>query len=273
MTETTMTKLSVWDLEIIFTPLTNHKLWDLSYPFSFINKKDDELWGYQYSTADFCRGLVDEELCDPGNFPKNIRDYYWIQEGENDGKSWLCLCRLKNGCYVFYSASCDYTGFDCQGGMIMFISNSKERIFYECMDKITREACIKEKLYLDFSNNPFPVPPPETSGKNAKNPSAAFVRLWNDGQELYFNLHSINGLEMEAIEIALKKLTMCPPSDASTKKYYTINLMNNKMITDIDECFITKFCDPDRKWELPIQNYGGSLIRKWGRVDVSLILF
>ncbi len=144
-------KLTSWDLELIFTPLLHPNVEALSYPYSFIDIDGKDMWGYHYSTRDFCRGLVDEEPCSPEDFPRNIADYYWIQEGENDGEAWQCLCKLKNGCYVFYSASCDYTGFDCQGGMIMFISKNKERVFYECMDARSRELCIKEKLLLDFT--------------------------------------------------------------------------------------------------------------------------
>jgi hypothetical protein len=143
--------LSNWDLEIIYIPLINPNIDGLSYPFSFVDIDGKDMWGYNYSTRDFCRGLVDEEPCNPDDFPKNIQEYYWIQEGENDEQAWVCLCKLTNGSYVFYSARCDYTGFDCQGGMIMFISKNKERIFYECMDATSRDACIKQKLYLDFS--------------------------------------------------------------------------------------------------------------------------
>jgi hypothetical protein len=260
--------LSTWDLEIIFTPLINTRLRSLQYPFSFINNKPLQECG-EYSLKDFCRGLVDEESCDPENFPSNILEYYWIYDGENDGEAWYCLCKLKNSCYVFYKASCDYTGFDCQGSMIMFISKNKEKLFYEALNNFERELCIKEKLYLDFSRNSLPLPSPLKSGQN---PTAAFVRIWNDNKEIHLNLRAINSLEMEAIEIAVKKLTV-KLIDKNNKHYYSINLMRDKMITDIDEYFIEKFGNPDKKWELPIKNYGGRLIRQWGKLEASFILF
>lgn len=52
-----------------------------------------------------------------------IEHYYWIFGGAHDDESWRFLARLKNGIYVFYTASCDYTGFDCQGDMKVWASH------------------------------------------------------------------------------------------------------------------------------------------------------
>lgn len=68
------------------------------------------------------RPIIGHESAPIGNFPKNIAYYYWIHEGENDGESWYCLCKLTNGSYVYYTARCDLTGFDCQGDMILWSS-------------------------------------------------------------------------------------------------------------------------------------------------------
>jgi hypothetical protein len=107
--------------EDFFTPLENPKIDKLNYPFSFI--------GEEYEIADICRGFVDEPPVDPGDFPNNIIEYYWIYEGENDGDAWECVCKLANDAYVFYSGSCDYTGFDCQGGMELHISMDRRKIY------------------------------------------------------------------------------------------------------------------------------------------------
>lgn len=37
-------------------------------------------------------------------------------DGQNDGDSWICVVRLKDGRFGFLSAGCDYTGWDCQAG-------------------------------------------------------------------------------------------------------------------------------------------------------------
>ena len=45
-----------------------------------------------------------------------LTEVYFLQEGENDEEQWIFLAKHKSGNYVYFSASCDYTGFDCQGG-------------------------------------------------------------------------------------------------------------------------------------------------------------
>jgi hypothetical protein len=45
----------------------------------------------------------------------NNNKFYFIQIGENDGKSWNILTKINNN-YIYFTASCDYTGFDCRGG-------------------------------------------------------------------------------------------------------------------------------------------------------------
>lgn len=44
----------------------------------------------------------------------DVEEIIGIDEGENDGNDWIGLFRMKNGTFVFLSAGCDYTGWDCQ---------------------------------------------------------------------------------------------------------------------------------------------------------------
>lgn len=37
-------------------------------------------------------------------------------EGVNDGDNWEGIFKMKNGKYIFLSAGCDYTGWDCRAG-------------------------------------------------------------------------------------------------------------------------------------------------------------
>jgi len=60
------------------------------------------------------------------NFHKNIKYFIWCEEGQNDEKPWLLLCQLRNGKYAYYTAYCDNTGFDCQGGMALYIASTPE---------------------------------------------------------------------------------------------------------------------------------------------------
>jgi hypothetical protein len=121
----------------MFTPITNPNIKALEYPFSFIINQEYDI---QY----FCKGILSEDKEDPGDFPNNIIEYYWIHEGENDEEPWICLCKLDNGVYAFYSASCDYTGFDCQGGMELVISKNLDKLFNEGMTENDRCIWMKD---------------------------------------------------------------------------------------------------------------------------------
>ena len=42
----------------------------------------------------------------------DVKELFWSDEGENDGKNWVCYGQLKDGRFFFVSAGCDYTGWD-----------------------------------------------------------------------------------------------------------------------------------------------------------------
>lgn len=129
----------------ILTPINNLNLKALEYPLSFINDK-------YYSLESICTGLIEEEPIEPGDFPNNIVEYYWIHEGENDGMgddgTWHLLCKVMAEdlveAYVYYTASCDYTGFDCQGSMRMYISQNASALL-DSLNKGVQELLMKDK--------------------------------------------------------------------------------------------------------------------------------
>lgn len=103
----------------------------IEYPYSFI----PEL----YNVQDILRTIPTEDTqADAGTFPSNIQKHYWIVEGENDGDEWKSLGKLKNGNYFFFTAACDYTGFDCQGWMRLWVSKSFQTILDHAMSKEDR---------------------------------------------------------------------------------------------------------------------------------------
>jgi hypothetical protein len=51
-----------------------------------------------------------------------VTDYLWIHEGRNDEEPWKAVGILASGAHFFYKAECDYTGFDCQGGMELYVA-------------------------------------------------------------------------------------------------------------------------------------------------------
>lgn len=61
-----------------------------------------------------------------------------IREGEHDGPAWLCYGQLKDKRFFFLSASCDYTGWDCQSGGCAFVAETREDLERFGMDETER---------------------------------------------------------------------------------------------------------------------------------------
>jgi hypothetical protein len=103
------------------------------YPFSFILKNKFENYDIRKITRIMFDTKLQNEKIDISkvNFPENINKVYWYQEGENDKFPWLMIAQIKYGKtykYIYYVADCDYTGFDCQGNMVLYISKSLSKI-------------------------------------------------------------------------------------------------------------------------------------------------
>jgi hypothetical protein len=115
------------------------------YPFSTI--KDDSGYLDNFSTFSIYTQLIGQPNTGGkiGNFPDNIKTYIWGREGENDEQSWLLLCQLDNGYYAYLEAWCDYTGFDCQGGMKLYCSKELHILVEMAMDDTARES-----YYIDL---------------------------------------------------------------------------------------------------------------------------
>lgn len=113
----------------------------MDYPLSYINHEYCD-----YQLDDIIRPIMVEteaERAAAGDFPKNIQEFFWVRGGENDGDSWLAAGQLTNGAYFFYSGGCDYTGFDCQGGMNLWVSKSWKNIIDHAMDERDYEAYLR----------------------------------------------------------------------------------------------------------------------------------
>lgn len=97
------------------------------------------------------RSIIGVEDVDVGDFPKNITEYYWINDGKRDEYPWYVLGGLGNGTYFYYAASCTYSGFECSGGMALYAAKDLQTLydhgmneaarlrFASCFDKGTRE--------------------------------------------------------------------------------------------------------------------------------------
>ena len=77
---------------------------------------DDDSWGGSYGSADI--------RTHPGSGVKNLDPFtredvvkiYHLIRGYNDGPTWICVGKLKDGRFFVLEAGCDYTGWDCQAG-------------------------------------------------------------------------------------------------------------------------------------------------------------
>jgi hypothetical protein len=133
---------------MLFKAIQNPDLTKLDYPFAFIRDINNDPDYYDYNVKDFYEGLPDEEpIKEIGNFPKNISEYYWIHEGENDEEPWKLLCKIhtpKCDVYGYYTAWCDYTGFDCQGGMRLVVSKSIFNLYDKALTSKDKKQLEKE---------------------------------------------------------------------------------------------------------------------------------
>jgi hypothetical protein len=128
----------------------------LNYPYGYIGQGE-----YGYALGDILRPIpVKTEQANTGDFPRNIQEHFWIYAGENDGDSWLSCGALANGNYFFYTGGCDYTGFDCQGGMSLWVSSSWKTIVDHAMtsaDYELYEEQTKVPPIIAAGQEPWPI--------------------------------------------------------------------------------------------------------------------
>jgi hypothetical protein len=118
---------------------------------------------------------------------------------------------------------------------------------------------------------PDPVPPPETSGRNAVNPTQAYVRLWRNGLEVPISTHTFCFGGVHAIESAIASLTAAylDPRPARPawgwrprRRFYPVK---RAIVSGIDAVFERRFGNPDKRWPLRVQMAGA--------FDVQFVLF
>ena len=104
-----------------------------------------------YRVKTIVRPIPGVAALDAGTFPNNISEYYWINDGKNDEHPWYVLGRLNNGAYFYFIASCNFSGFECEGQMALYLAPNLQTLydngmcaaarlrFASCFDKATRE--------------------------------------------------------------------------------------------------------------------------------------
>lgn len=108
-------------------------------------------------------GRCEGASADIGTDPFDLNDVDEVlaaDAGENDERDWITVARLKDGRIAFVFAGCDYTGWDCQAGGQVVVSNDLGNLVRfglttEARERFTasehtsnemREALITEKV-------------------------------------------------------------------------------------------------------------------------------
>lgn len=79
---------------------------------------------------------------------EDVAEIFAMEEGENDGPSWVIAGRLNDGRYFYLEAGCDYTGWDCRAGGSASVASSKEELISFAM---TEDGRTRLKLKADSS--------------------------------------------------------------------------------------------------------------------------
>ena len=96
---------------------------------SILPELNDGEWGDWTEAFAYADGFTREDVV----------EIIALDEGQNDGDSWLLYGKLADGNYFFLSAWCDYTGWDCQAGGDSTMSHSKEDLERFSMSDKDRE--------------------------------------------------------------------------------------------------------------------------------------
>lgn len=59
---------------------------------------------------------------------EDVEEITAMQDGENDGPSWIIYGKLKDGRWFYAEGGCDYTGWDCQAGNSGAVAATREQI-------------------------------------------------------------------------------------------------------------------------------------------------
>lgn len=78
-------------------------------------KKD---WDWQHAVSEAMNGNYSDSNADEDpNHPIHlITEVYACDDGANDGPNWIAVAKMVDGQYVYITAGCDYTGWDCIAG-------------------------------------------------------------------------------------------------------------------------------------------------------------
>ena len=131
-----------------------HDIAAFNYPFSACVIEDNFEGNVEDLLATCCtieqRHIPHLESPPPGLFPNNIKRWIWSSPGQNDGDSWCCIVELtpdesyEGERYLYFTAWCDYTGFDCQGGSYIITAKKVEHLIEFALENADYIRYMKE---------------------------------------------------------------------------------------------------------------------------------
>lgn len=79
----------------------------------------------------------------------NIEEIYFYQNGENDEMQWIIIGKSSDY-FIYFTAGCDYTGFDCQGGGELCYSKEWSILWNMYISDCDRKLMLKHYGYQIF---------------------------------------------------------------------------------------------------------------------------
>lgn len=112
------------------------------------SKLDERIRGYDWQAVfEYCGVLEDTDYsigagnqgvnvsvalgsnAAPAGFQRiDVAEVIATSDGERDERSWLGVFKLSDGRFAFASASCDYTGWDCQASGYAIVSHDLQHL-------------------------------------------------------------------------------------------------------------------------------------------------
>lgn len=97
--------------------------------FLILEDLDNYDWDEAFNYARSPDVLLGQEDINGSGFTReDVEEIIYLDEGENDGESWIGVFKLKDGRGAFLTAWCDYSGWGCQEGGNSLVAKTPEDI-------------------------------------------------------------------------------------------------------------------------------------------------
>lgn len=104
--------------------------------FGYVGEPDTEARGHTVHALSRAAGAtcsINPITCD------DVAEIIAASAGERDEHSWIGVFRIRDGRYLFVSAWCDYTGWDCQAGGSGWVADDFEGLCQFAIDDDSAE--------------------------------------------------------------------------------------------------------------------------------------